>query len=143
VLRNIRALSKGRLEPHGHPKERGSWDVTIEGASAEMAVAKALGRYWADSEALDYDGDVGTIHVRSTDLDHGHLLLYPSDPDDGCFFLVSGRAPRFTIRGWIIASDGKREEFWETAKLRDPAWMVPASALHDVAAFAEEHSWAA
>jgi hypothetical protein len=58
VARTLRAINKARREPHGHPAERGEWEISIHGAAAEMAVAKTLGLYWGDDRNLDYGGDV-------------------------------------------------------------------------------------
>lgn len=128
----LRAIRKARSEPYGHPSERGDWDVVIEGAAAEMAVAKALRLYWGDSPALDYNGDVGRYQVRSTDHADGHLILYERDADDATFVLVTGRAPAFTVRGFILARDGKRDEYLANGRLRSEGWMVPQSALRPI-----------
>lgn len=132
VFRQVRACRKGRVERHGEPRQRGPWEIQIEGAAAEMAVAKALGMYWADSTELDYNGDVGRYHVRSSDLADAHLLLYPTDPDEACFILVTGRAPLFHIRGWIVAAEGKVDAYRANGRLRSDGWMVPADVLWSI-----------
>ena len=133
VARTLRAINKARREPHGHPVERGEWEISIHGAAAEMAVAKTLGLYWGDDRKLDYGGDVCSYHVRSTDLSDGHLLLYERDPDDAYFVLVvTAGMPTFLIPGFIQACDGKRADYADAGRLRSPGWMVPQEALRPV-----------
>ena len=133
-----RALRRRAQEPHGKPAERGEWEVVVEGCAAEMAAAKALKLYWSDSPELDYDGDIGGgFHVRSTDLADGHLILYDRDPADAYFVLVTGRAPIFDVRGFIVARDGKQDEYRSNGRLRTDGWMVPQAALSPI----EELLW--
>lgn len=128
--RMMRAVRARRSEPYGHPSERGDWDVVMEGACAEMAVAKHLGMYWSDFPNLDYDGDVGRYQVRSTDLPHGHLLIYPRDRDDAPFILAAGRAPTFSICGWILAGEAKR--LAPSDRMRSPCWEVSQEMLASI-----------
>ena len=127
-LRQIENLGKRRSDAHGAPRD-GGWQIHIEGAAGEAAVAKWLGRYWNGALGdLDAD-DVGTVQVRTTSRTDGCLILHDSDPDSRPFVLVTGVAPSFVLRGWIWARDGKRKEHW-----RDPvggrgAYFVPQSAL--------------
>jgi hypothetical protein len=126
--RQARAILKGRKETYGHPVERGSWDAHVEGAAAELACAKALGLYWGDSPELDYDGDVGRLYVRSTDLEHGCLLIYEDNPD-GLYVLAVGKSPTFDLVGFAHTRDAKHERYWDTTRLRVSAWMVPQADL--------------
>ena len=54
------SLAAGRTEVYGSPTAGTAWDIDVEAAAGELAVAKALGRYWApaDDPAADLrDGE--------------------------------------------------------------------------------------
>lgn len=126
-IRKITALRDGRHVRRG--QEPNNWTDEIEGAAAELAVAKTTGRYWhALGKGHTDPADVGRLEVRSTGHAHGCLILHPDDPDEARFVLVTGRIPEFTIRGTIVARDGKIDRYWRT-DLRYPAYFVPQAAL--------------
>jgi len=127
TLRRVRALARNRGEPYGTP--RCPWDADIEGAAAELLVARELGRYW--HPALDPDrkvGDVAGVDVRHTRLDGGALILHDEDIDDRPYVLVTGSLPLLTIRGHLHAETGKDRRWWRTDTGR-PAYFVPQAAL--------------
>lgn len=129
--RYVHALAKGRSDTYGFDAAHGGgWSIHIEGACAELAVAKATRSYWEPvwADLDDQRDDVGGWHVRSTPRRNGSLIVHPPDPDDGRFVLVTGAAPRFRIAGWIVGREAKRLEFWRTDTGR-PAFFVPQSAL--------------
>lgn len=77
-------------------------ELEIEAIGAEIAVARAIGRAWIDSDRPDYDGDVGDgVQVRHTRYSTGRLLLHPDDRDDHVFFLVTGVFPEFRVVGYL------------------------------------------
>lgn len=128
VERRLRAIARNRQHRYAWSGD-GVWAIDIQAAGAELAVAKVLGRYWADTAAPDTDGDVGTgVQVRWTRLANGSLLLHPSDPDDHAYVLVTGEMPSFEIPGWCWGRDGKDERFWREHTGR-PAFFVPQDAL--------------
>lgn len=135
VRRNLEARRKGRPDTYGKDVSQmeGGWGVHIEGAAAEMAVAKACGRYWDPvwSEIDRTRGDIGQLQVRSTMRPNGCLLLHPEDSDESMFVLVTGIAPNFQIRGCIRGHQGKQEQHWRTDTGR-PAFFVPQRALQPV-----------
>lgn len=130
--RNLQGLARGRPVAFGVSATApgGTWGIHIEGACAELAVAKATGSYWEPvwSQTDDQRDDVEGWQVRSTARDNGALILHPTDPDDARFVLLVGLAPRYRIAGWIDGAAGKRQEFWRTDTGR-PAFFVPQSAL--------------
>lgn len=134
VMRQADALKRQRPSAHGYD-EKDPWTKHVEGAAAEMAVAKVTNRYWSPLKAgALYGGpvDVGRmIQVRQTKRGDGCLLLHRSDADDHVFVLVIGSPPSFDVVGWIKAKDGKRPEFWRTFTGR-PAFFVPQEALRPV-----------
>jgi hypothetical protein len=131
VMRRARALDKGRQHRHGYDGAD-NWSVHIEAAGAELAFAKAVNRYWADSPAPDYHGDVGKrTQVRHTLRAGGCLIAHPDDPDDYALILVTGQLPVFSVRGWLWGRECKREQWWRTDTGR-PAFFVPQDALRGV-----------
>lgn len=132
AMRRVEGIHKGRVERWGVAPE-GRWDRDIEGAGAEMAVAKAIGLYWqpvvADPATLP--GDVGQLQVRTTSRPDGSLILHPSDPDDARFYLVTGLMPHYHIAGSIIGGIGKDAEYWRE-NVPHPAFFVPQEALAPV-----------
>lgn len=126
--RHIEALARGLPDRHG--LEGKGWQVHIEGACGEMAVAKALGRYWDGSiNTFKSGGDVGEVQVRTRSKDHYELIVRKDDPDDSYFILVTGTAPAYKVWGYIRASEAKRPEWIKKHGGRPPAWFVPQSAL--------------
>lgn len=130
-LRRIDAIRHGRVQKNNRGSG-GEWQQDIEGAAAEMAVAKFLNLYFPGKGQLRAD-DVGVntgIQVRASEYDQARLILHPDDPDDATFYLVTGRMGIYVIRGWLVGRLGKRDEYWTdpTGNGR-PAYFVPQSAL--------------
>jgi hypothetical protein len=126
VARNIYNRSKAATPRYG---AYGLWNADIVGALGEQVVAKATDRYWSGTVGTrDYDGDVGPWHVRASEPHTNRLLVHDSDPDDGLFVFVTGRAPCLAVRGWILGADAKAACHWDDG-LPDPAYAVPADAL--------------
>ncbi len=132
--RHITTIGKGS----DRPERRGSkpntpWEADIEAAAAELVVARTAGMY---PTAIIFDGhvakaDVGeNIHVRWT-LEHDRCLIVRpgKDPEDGFFFLVTGQAPDYVIRGWITGRDARQDRFVRDPGGVAPAWFVPQSEL--------------
>jgi hypothetical protein len=65
-------------------------------------------------------------------VDWYDLIVRKDDKDEAIFILVTGLAPRYTVRGWAYAKECKREEFWTTHGKRPPAYFFPQSALRSM-----------
>lgn len=141
-MRNIQARRLGRPDTHGKDVAwvEGGWGPHIEGAAAEMALAKFTNSYYEGvwTEIDRQRPDVGDLHVRSTNRENGCLILHEADVS-GRYVLMVGMAPKFRIAGWINAGEGKVEQYWRTDTGR-PAYFVPQGALHDAAYLAQECS---
>ena len=77
------------------------WAIDIEGACAELAVAKQMNLFWNGHVQSFKNADVGVLHVRSTVHHDGHLIVKDNDPDDAVFMLVTCACPVYTIVGGI------------------------------------------
>jgi hypothetical protein len=136
--RQCEALKKGHVAFHGQETKIGRWEVHIEGAAAELVVAKALNIYW-DSYAEDLGkikADVGgVIEVRQTFREEGSLICQKKDHEQGKhdvpFVLVVGKIPTFRIVGWAHGWSVMVPEFWRK-NIRDPAWLMPQKHLRPI-----------
>lgn len=128
MMRQIENLTVGRKDAHGAEKEDG-WQYHIEGAGGELAFAKWADRFWSGAIGNLKADDVGTTQVRTAMAHHKRLILHRTDPDGRKFVFVTGVMPRFMIRGWTWARDGKQERFWSDPKGGRPAFFVPTNLL--------------
>lgn len=130
TMRQVDNLKKGKRHRYG-TDNADSWTKHIEGACAEMALAKHLGLFWSGNVG-DHDApDVAGFQVRQTAYATGHLMLHPDDKDHEIFVLATGTAPKFVLRGWLLAGDGKHEQHWrDPTKQNKPAYFVPQNLLH-------------
>ncbi len=129
--RQLEALSQSLPDRHGYEGE--GWNIHIEGAAGELALAKWLGRYWDGSvNTFQSGGDVGEIQVRTRSKEDYDLLVRPGDKEDAVFVLVIGKAPRFRVVGWIRGADAKRPEWLRAYGGRAEAYFVPQHALKPV-----------
>jgi hypothetical protein len=131
--RRLRVLRERLGSGHGE-KEHGAWDRHLVGAIAELAVAKLLNRYWGGAPAdFGKAGDVAGYEVRATTHEHGHLVVYLSDPQDRPLVLVVVGARAARVVGYLPAGTGREDRYLApAAKLRPGSpmqWWVPQAAL--------------
>lgn len=129
VLRQVQNILKGRKPAYGAGKKN-DWQIHVEGALGELALAKYLGVFWSGVGRLRAP-DVGIVDVR-TGAKHSHrLMLHPPDPANRVYWFVTGINGKYQIRGWILGKDGKRDEWWKDPKGTNRwAFFVPTSELH-------------
>jgi len=130
MMRQIENLSRRRDDAHcARPTD--GWQLHVEGALGEMAFAKYLGIFW--SGAHEFRGrDVGGYEVRTRSRHDYDLIVHRNDADGAKFVLLTGINGRYIVRGWILGSDAKREEWWADPAGGRPAFFVPQSALKDL-----------
>ena len=127
--RRIRALAKGRQPAYGY-KGGDEWQIDVEGAGAELLVAKTLGVYCSPVVgALDTEtGDVAGLQVKWTKYGDGHLLVARPDPAFN-YVLVVGEMPCQHVIGWapgqLVLDQGPREVkgrtgYWLPQRLLEP-----------------------
>jgi hypothetical protein len=100
------------------------WATDIDGAAAEMAVAKHLGIYWSGHVRSFKAADTGPFQVRSTSHRNGCLILRRNDSPNESYALVVSSPPIYSIVGLMLASDGMVNRYW-----RNDAWWIPQSDL--------------
>jgi hypothetical protein len=123
-----RIASLSFADKHGYDGT-GAWDVEINSAAGELAVAKALNLYWDGSVNTFKKPDVGRYQVRHTKLPHGCLIVRPGDPDEDTYVLVTGEIPVFKVLGEIDGRTAKSVPQKDHGNGRPPAHFVPQEML--------------
>lgn len=129
LSRNINSLKRGSKNTYGL-EGLNDWQIHIEGALGEIALAKTLGMYWDGSvDTFKNKGDVGILEVRTTSKHTNCLLLREKDDPKKIYWLVTGICPTYRIQGWLKGEDGMKSEFFRQ-DVRYPAWFVPIDKLN-------------
>lgn len=109
-----------------------NYTAHLEGAAAELAFAKATGRYWSGSVNTFKDGgDVGAIQVRMRMKHELPLYVRPTDRPDDIFVLVRGNQGSYRIVGWIMGAEAQNEDYKRKYTGWSPTYFVPDTVLHD------------
>ena len=137
IMRQVQSLKKRSNDMYGADKNNG-WQLHIEGALGECAVAKAIDLYWSGSVGNFSGGDVGKIEVRTRSKHNYDLILHNSDSDSAWFVLVTGVNGKYVVGGCILGRDGKLDKFWSDPAGNRPAYFVPQSALLPIASLLKE-----
>jgi len=128
-LRRCRSKTKDWSDAHGYEGDA-AWDIEVEGCAAELAYCKYRNVYWEATLDSFKKADVGTnVQVRHTVLDNGRLIVRDDDNNEHFYVLVTGRAPKMKIRGWIKGADAKKETYVNAPNNREPAYFVPQEML--------------
>lgn len=139
--RNYASLMAGHTPRGGIDRSKESfWGFHIEGAGAEMAVAKLLGVEWSASvNTFRTEPDVtvrGTgfevrLNTRAPDL-----RIRPHDSPELAMIAVYGIIPKFFVVGYCTSNDHLRQPQFLTDPGRRgaPCWAVPYVLLNDVTA---------
>jgi hypothetical protein len=130
-VRQIASIKASLRDRHGFDGETG-WQVHIEGAAGELAVAKLLGCFWDGSVNTFKQADIGSdLHVRTRSKHTYELIVRDNDPDGGTYVLVTGFNGRYVVHGCILGGAAKQPEWRKAHGDRPPAYFVPHSALAD------------
>jgi len=131
VMRRLSAVKHKRQGNFKINQPVDYWAVDIEGAGAELCVAKWLGLYWnaVVNNPEQLAGDVGKYQVRHTQRMDGSLIVRDKDKDDAVFILVVGAYPTYVIIGWTTGGKAKQREYLRGNEY--PAYFVPQDALLD------------
>lgn len=130
VSRRVDSMKTGLVNQK--QSDSSDWAIDIEGACAELAVAKQMGIFWIGHVRTFKNADVGVLHVRSTVHHDGHLIIKENDPDDAVFVLVTCDCPTYTIVGGI--SGARARIVGNEVPLRrgtGVTWWVPQKHLAD------------
>jgi hypothetical protein len=125
--RQWESIKKGLDDKHGFQGD--GWEVHIEGAMGELAVAKALNVYWDAGINTFKTPDIGPLYVRTRSQHHYDLLIREDDDNEAPWVLTTGRRGQYQIHGWIRGKDAKNPLWAQTHGGRPRAYFVPKSAL--------------
>ena len=132
-MRHAESIKEGRKNAHGLDPDSSGLSFDVEGASAEMALAKFLGKYWPCSVNTFKEPDVSRrIQVRQTSKHTNRLIVRPNDKDGDIFVLVTGVSPTYQIHGWMYGHEAKVPRWKDAPASRPPAWFVPPEALNSI-----------
>lgn len=128
VQRQVQNIHHGARQKYGAGNAQ-NWQIALEGALGEKALAKYLGIYWAGKGALGAP-DVGEHDVRTTAHHDGRLIVHPDDADDRFIWLLTGQYGEYMVRGGIQGKEAKQERWWcdPTGKGRH-AYFIPQDRL--------------
>jgi hypothetical protein len=119
---------------HDKHTTAGNWSTDVEGAMAELAVAKAGGLYYGFTNWSMKRPDVALFQVRSTTTPSGHLLLRQNDNPEETFIFVVGAYGEYDIIGWLVGKEGMIPKYWRDKDARgNPAWWIPQPETHLIA----------
>jgi hypothetical protein len=124
-VQNIRDKYRPPTMGCGHDND---WQIHIEGALAEWAVAKALNKYPSGFEFGEED--VGGYEVRSTQNKKTLMYMKPTDKDDSIYIRVVGKNGDYELMGWITGKEGKKFPSEDRYRNGRPAIWVPYESLN-------------
>jgi len=128
-MRHISALKAGKHDAHG--AEAGGWNYHINGACGEIAVAKHLKCFWGGTINTWKDADLGVrLQIRTRSKDYYELIVRKNDSSEDHFVLVTGNAPEYVVRGWIVGEDAKKDMWIQEYANREAAYFVPQRFLN-------------
>lgn len=129
VIRRVQFIDRGGKPTHGLKDEDNNWNLKIEGALSEYALAQYLNIHWAGAGVVGGD-DVGEEEVRVTELHNGRLIVRESDKDHKRYWLLTGKDGTYYVRGYMYARDAKQAKYLTDAgNGREKAYFVPQQDL--------------
>jgi hypothetical protein len=130
IIRRYESWKRHHKPSNGIPDDQFGCGVQVEGALGEIAVAKAIDRYWDMSVNTFKRADIGEkIQVRTRSKHSYDLIIRDNDNPNHVYVLVTGVGPEFYIRGWCYGHEGVKEEYASRYGGYDLAYFVPQSAL--------------
>jgi hypothetical protein len=133
VRQNVESVMRNRQQRYESGKDD-RWRQNVEGLCGEVAVAKALNVYWEPKvNSFKTRGDLAGFEVRTRSRHDYELLVRDQDPDDRAYVLVTGVAPNFVVRGWMLGKDAKQAQWrMDHGNAGQPAYFVPQMALRPI-----------
>jgi hypothetical protein len=129
--RLAKARSKGWTDQIGED----SIDSHTKGARGERAFAKMIEWPWRCLSGFHGAPDIRGCQIRTVSKTSYRTIVHESDPARTPIVSIVGHGDRFLIRGWIIARDGKRDEWVDDPGKKRSSYFVPTFELHSMATF--------
>jgi hypothetical protein len=104
IDRQLKCRMRGTFKAKRISEQPTIWDMDIEGACAEIAVAKLLQMKWTGDVDTFKGADVDNfIQVRHTikDDEYAHLFIMADDNREHAYVFVRGVCPAYKVVGWI------------------------------------------
>ena len=131
VQRSIQNMHNG-AQPRYGAGTANDWQLSIEGALGEKALAKYLGVYWAGKGVIG-SPDVGEHDVRTSTHSDGRLIVHQEDNAQRFIWLLTGSHGEYIVRGGILAKDAKQRRWWcDPSGKGRPAYFVPQERLSHI-----------
>jgi hypothetical protein len=141
--RRVVSVEVQRPQFYGADERGNYWQIDIQGAIAEFAVAKAFDKYWepaTDKSLKSLPGDVGFYQIRSTMHKTGQLIVHERDADDVPFILAIVSEPYVKLAGFLYGGEAKQigdkrkyGDYWVSQdKLRSLSELVHINQTDDV-----------
>lgn len=132
ALRHNNAAVNDRKDAVAEPGElNSSLARHVNGAGAEIAVAKLMGLYWGGHLDRFKGPDLGkATQVRSRTLDRHDLIVRDADNSDHFYVLVTGVGPEFKVWGWIKGVDAKQDKYRDNPGGLGRCYLIPKADLH-------------
>lgn len=129
VQRRIESQRKGLKDRPGFQLVNEVWDLDINGACGELAVAKALGMYWPASINSFHKPDLEGIQVRLSRSERPYLIVQKNESPEDKFVLVTGTVPHFRVIGWAFGRQVKNPLHLTSFQGRPEVYALPLSQL--------------
>lgn len=115
---------------YGAPKKiHQALSLSIVGMLGEVAVAKALNKYWTGNIGNYKAKDVDSYQVRTSA--HDSLRVSKRDADNDTFILVvAGNNFTFNVAGWAYGRDVKQDKYWREPVKGRPNYFMPVNDLN-------------
>jgi len=127
IMRRIDSMEKNLQKIQ--QAETSGWNIDIDGACAELAVAKALNMHWGGHVGSFKAPDVGELHIRSTNHANGQLIIRKNDPDEYVYMLVICKCPDYKIIGGMSGRKAKAREITKGLNGKMDCWFIPQDDL--------------
>lgn len=133
VKRHLDSLKKNLQNKFGATNER-SLFLHVSGAVGEMAVAKALNKYYVGHVNIFTKPDVDKYQIRFTGMVPPQLIIRNQDKNDEIFISVSSGEQYniFHINGWLYGKEGKLPEYIKNPSNRGEAYFIEINKLHSM-----------
>jgi hypothetical protein len=129
VMRQTENIKDKRQNAGGYDGTK-DWQIHIEGAIGEYAVAKEFGYFWPGKGKFR-DPDFGDMDSRCAGDHDSPLRIEKKDPDHRIVWHITGRNGSYRIHGWTYARNGKKPENWYDLKgLNRPAYWFPTESVN-------------
>lgn len=137
------ACGKKRFDQSTRRKSKDHFDTPsveshILGAQGERAFAKWLGEPWeCTTRRYGASPDIRGCQVRTASAPKLPVKVRDSDGHRTPVVSIVANAPRFWLRGWIMAGEAKRHPEWidDPGGRSAPAFFVPTPSLQPMSSF--------